>query len=40
MNDVIVTNFGYSHLAGNWSLGEQVTVKAVILELVKLLGAQ
>ena len=35
-----VTNFGYSHLAGNRSLGEQVTVKAVILELVKLLGTQ
>ena len=40
MYDVIVTKFGYSHLAGNGSLGEQVTVKAVILELVKLLGTQ
>ena len=33
----VTTNFGDSHLAGNGGLGEKVAVKAVILELVKLL---
>ena len=36
----VTTNFGDSHLAGNGGLGEKVAVKAVILELVKLLWTQ